>query len=154
MLLALAVWVGALTFFPVVAASAFSALPSAHMAGLVVRGSLLNLHTMGFICGAVFLVCSLIYNHALLGRTEAFAFSHILIVLMIVLTAVSQFGIIPQMETLRVAAGEINHLAPGDPIRAQFESLHVWSTRVEGTVVALGVILLYLNSKRLSAMRR
>ena len=152
-LLALAVWLGALIFFPVVAATAFSALPTAHMAGLVVRGSLLKLHTMGFVCGVVFLACSLIYNHLLLGRPKAFAFSHILIVLMLAVTAISQFRIIPQMESLRLAAGEINQLAPTDPIRAQFDSLHVWSTRLEGMVLVLGIVLLYLTSKRLTTVR-
>ena len=153
MVLSLAVWLGALIFFPFVAATAFSALPSAHMAGLVVRGSLLKLHTVGFICVVVFLACSLIYNRALLGRVKAFSVSHVLIVLMLALTAISQFRIIPQMESLRIAAGEINQLAPADPIRVQFDSLHVWSTRLEGAVLVLGLILLYLTSKRLSTTR-
>lgn len=153
MLLALATWLGALIFFPFVAATAFSALPTSHMAGLVVRGSLLNLHTMGFVCGVGFLICSLIYNRLLLGRSKAFAFSHILVVLMLALTAISQFRIIPRMESLRVAAGEINQLAPANAVRTQFDSLHVWSTRVEGAVLVLGIILLYLTSKRLSTAR-
>ena len=153
MLLALAVWLGALIFFPFVAATAFSALPSTHLAGLVVRGSLLKLHDIGFACGAVFLICSLIYNGVWLGRPKIFALSHILIVLTLALTAISQFRIIPRMESLRVAAGEINQLAPSDPIRVQFDSLHVWSTRVEGMVLVLGIILLYLTSMRLATTR-
>ena len=153
LLLALTVWLGALVFFPFVAATAFSALPSAHMAGLVVRGSLLNLHTIAFLCGAVFLVCSLLYNHVLLGRLKLLALSHIFMMLMLALTTISQFRIIPQMEALRMAAGEINQLASSDPIRAQFDSLHVWSTRVEGAVLVLGIILLYLTSKRLATTR-
>ena len=79
--------------------------------------------------------------------------SHILIGLMLVLTAISQFRIIPRMESLRLAAGEINQLATSDPIRAQFESLHVWSTRVEGAVLVLGIILLYFTSRRLATVR-
>ncbi len=153
MLLALAVWLGALFFFPVVAATAFSALPTAHTAGLVVRGSLLKLHDIGFVCGAVFLLGSLIYNRVLLGQSKAFAISHILIVCMLALTAISQFRIIPQMEALRIAAGEISQLAASDPIRVQFESLHVWSTRVEVAVLLLGIILLYLTAKRLATTR-
>jgi len=153
MLLALASWLGALIFFPFVAATAFSALPTAHMAGLVVRGSLLHLHTIAFACGAVFLVCSLLYNRVLLGPLKLLALSHLLIIAMLALTAISQFRIIPQMEALRVAAGEINQLAVTDPTRVQFESLHVWSTRVEGAVLVLGIILLYLTSKRLATTR-
>jgi hypothetical protein len=153
MLLSLAVWLGALIFFPVVAQTSFSALPSAHLAGLVVRGSLLKLHWMGFICGVVFLASSLLCSQILLGRARAFSFSHLLILLMLALTALSQFRILPQMETLRVAAGEINALAPGDPVRMQFDSLHVWSTRIEGTVLVLGVLVLYALSRRLASSR-
>jgi Domain of unknown function (DUF4149) len=153
MLLALVVWLGALIFFPVVAATAFSGLPSSHMAGIVVRGSLLNLHCMGFGCGAMFLICSLIYNRAVLGRARALGFSHVLIMLMLVLTAVSQFRIIPRLEALRVSAGEISLLAPGDPIRVQFAALHVWSTRVEVAVLVLGIVVLYLTSRRLASAR-
>ena len=152
-LLSLAVWLGALIFFPVVAQTSFAALPSAHMAGLVVRGSLLKLHWMGFVCGAVFLASSLLHNRVALGRIRALALSHILTVAMLALTAVSQFRIIPQLETLRLAAGEINALAPSDPVRMQFNTLHVWSTRIEGTVLVLGVIVLYLISRQFASSR-
>ena len=154
MLLALAVWLGALVFFPVVAATAFSALPTTHMAGLIVRGSLVKLHGMGFICVAIFLVCSLTFNRVMLGSLKPFAFSHVLIVLMLALTAVSQFRIIPRMDALRAAAGEINRLAPNDSIRLQFESLHAWSTRVEAAVLVLGILLLYVTFRRLAGARR
>jgi hypothetical protein len=153
LLLSLAVWLGALIFFPVVAQTSFAALPSAHLAALVVRGSLLKLHWMGIGCGVVFFVSSLLYNHILLGRARALAFSHILVFVMLALTALSQFRIIPRMETLRMAAGEINLLPPSDPIRMQFDSLHVWSTRIEGTVLVLGMAVLFLISRRLASSR-
>jgi len=152
-LLAISVWLGALTFFPVVAAIAFAALPSAHLAGLVVRSSLVQLHWVGFVCGAVFLACSLICDRIMRGRAHAISLSNFLIALMLALTAISQFRIIPRMETLRAAAGPISLLAPRDPIRIQFESLHLWSMRVEGTVIVLGIILLYLTSRRLASAR-
>src|SRR5205085_3094304 len=110
MLLGLSVWLGALIFFPVVAATAFSALPSTHLAGLIVRGCLLKLHWMGFLCAALFLVSSIFYNRILLGRARTFAFSHVLIMFMAALTAISQFSIIPKMEALRLAASEIDLL--------------------------------------------
>ncbi|HTM39004.1 MAG TPA: DUF4149 domain-containing protein [Terriglobales bacterium] len=153
MLAALAVWLGALVFFPVTAATAFSALPTSHMAGLVVRGSLLKLHVMGFICGTIFLGCSLIDSRVMLGRIKVFASSHILIVLMLALTAISQFRIIPRMDALQAEAGEINLLEPADPIRLEFDALHAWSTRVEGGVLLIGIVLLYLTSRRLAATR-
>jgi Domain of unknown function (DUF4149) len=153
MLLSLAVWLGALIFFPVVAQTSFSVLPSTHLAGLVVRNSLLALHWMGITSGVVFVICSLLYNWMAAGRLKASAVSHWLVALMLALTAVSQFDIIPHMEKLRIAAGEINSLAPGDPIRTQFDLLHAWSTRIEEAVLLLGITVLYLTSRRLATSR-
>ena len=130
MLLALAIWLGALIFFPVVAQTSFSVLPSTHLAGLVVRGTLITLHKMAFISGAIFLLSSLLYSRVTEGTARALSFSHILIVTMLALTAVSQVHIIPKMDTLRAAAGEMSNLAADSPIRQQWDSLHAWSTRL------------------------
>jgi hypothetical protein len=154
MLLALAVWLGALIFFPIVAQTAFTVLPSAHLAGLVVRGTLLTLHWMAFISGAIFLASSLIYNHATQGTARILSPSHILIVAMLALTAISQFAIIPKMDALLVTQVEINSLPPGDPVRVLFDSLHAWSTRLEGTVLILGLIVLYATARRFNPSRQ
>jgi hypothetical protein len=153
MLLALTVWLGALIFFPVVAQISFSGLPSVHLAGLVVRNSLIALHWMGMSAGVVFLACSVIENRFARGYFSAFRPTHLLVFLMIVLTAVSQFRIIPRMDALRAAAGEIASLPMSNPLRMQFDSLHAWSTRIEGTVLVLGLIVLYLTVRRIAALR-
>jgi hypothetical protein len=153
MLLALAVWVGALIFFPVVAQVSFSVLPSAHLAGLVVRDSLIALHWMGMVAGVIFIACSLIESRFEQGRWSTFRESHLLVLLMLVLTAISQFHIIPRMDSVRLAAGEMNQLSPDDAIRAQFDHLHAWSTRVESTVLVLGIVLLYVTTRRLARAR-
>ena len=149
MLLALAVWIGALIFFPVIAQTAFANLPP-HSAGLLVRGSLQKLHQMAFACGIVFLSSSLIYNRIVLGRTRLLSASHWLIVCMLAFTAISQFHIIPRMESLRVTSGEISALPSSDRLRVQFDSLHTWSTRTEGAVLVLGLVVLYLTARRLT----
>jgi len=151
MLLALAVWLGALIFFPVVAQTSFTVLPSPHLAGLVVRNSLIALHWMGFASGIVFLACSLIYNRLALGRFRVAALSHGLVIVMLALTAISQFRIIPRMDTLRMSAGEISALPAGSPITTEFNSLHVWSTRIEGAVLIIGLLVLYSVARRFSS---
>jgi uncharacterized protein DUF4149 len=153
MLLALTVWLGALIFFPVVAQISFSVLPSPHLAGLVVRNSLIALHWMGMSAGVVFLACSIAESRAALGRFSFLRASNLLIAIMLVLSAISQFNIIPRMDSLRAAAGEIAQLPASDPIRGQFDALHVWSTRIESLVLALGVIVLYLTVRRLASAR-
>jgi len=147
MLLSLIVWVGGLIFFPVVAQTAFSVLPTRHLAGLVVGRSLGILHWMGIISGAVFLASSMLYARLSTGAMRPFAGRHILICIMLVLTLISQFAIIPRMDTLRAAIpGEIDSVPPDNPARMQFDALHVWSTRLEGAVLLLGLVVAYLTA--------
>lgn len=150
MLLSIGVWIGGLIFFSIVAQISFSMLPSTQLAGIVVRNSLIALHWIGLSGGGLFLVCSLVENRIESGRLSLFRPSHILVVLMLALTTISQFSIIPRMDALRLSAGEIRRLPIESPIRKQFDLLHSTSTRVEGAVLLLGLILLYLTSRRLT----
>ena len=154
MLLSLGVWMGGLIFLPVVAQISFSQLPSQHLAGIVVRGSLIALHWIGLAGGAVFLICSLLEGRLAQGGFGVFRPSHIIVAVMLALTAISQFDIIPKMDALRVSAGEMATLAADNPIRRQFDFLHAASTRVEGAVLLLSIVLLYLTTRRLSASSR
>jgi len=85
------------------------------------------------------------------GTAHIFAARHVLICLMLALTLISQFGIIPRMDTLRASIGEIDSVPPDNPVRMQFDALHVWSTRVEGGVLLLGLVLVYLTALALSS---
>jgi hypothetical protein len=148
MLLSLIVWIGGLIFFPAVAQTAFSVLPTRQLAGMVVGRSLVILHWMGIISGVVFVISSLLYNRFRTSTAHVFATSHILIVLMLMLTLISQFGIIPRMDIVRASIhGEIDSVAVDNPARARFDALHVWSTRVEEGVLLLGLMLVYLTAR-------
>jgi hypothetical protein len=51
------------------------------------------------------------------------------------------------MDTLRAdIPGEIDSVPPDNPARMQFDALHVWSTRLEGAVLLLGLVVTYLTS--------
>jgi uncharacterized membrane protein len=150
MLLSLIVWIGGLLFFAfAVAPAAFSVLPTRHLAGTLVGRTLGILHWMGIFSGLVFLASSLLYSQLTRGTPHAFAARNVLIVLMLALTLVSQFGIIPRMDTLRASIGEIDSVPPDNPARMQFDALHVWSTRVEGGVLLLGLVVVYLTASLL-----
>jgi Domain of unknown function (DUF4149) len=149
MLLSLIVWIGGLIFFPVVAQTAFTVLPTRQLAGLVVGRSLGVLHWMGMISGVVFLTSSLVYSRFNTGTAHVLATRHILIILMLTLTLISQFGIIPRMDTLRASIhGEIDSVPADNPARARFDALHAWSTRIEEGVLLLGLIVVYLSAKQ------
>jgi uncharacterized membrane protein len=147
MLLSLIVWLGGLIFFAfVLAPTAFSVLPSRHLAGTVVGRSLGALHWMGIIAGIVFLASSILYSRLTKGTAHLFAARHVLICLMLTLTLISQFGVIPRMDKLRATIGEIDSVPPDNPARMQFDALHVWSTRVESGVFLLGLAVAYLTA--------
>jgi uncharacterized membrane protein len=148
MLLSLIVWIGGLIFFAfVLAPTAFSVLPSRHLAGTVVGRSLGVLHWMGIVSGIIFLASSILYSQLTKGSPHFFAARNVLICLMLALTLISQFGIIPRMDTLRASiGGEIDSVPADNPARMQFDALHVWSTRVEGGVFLLGLVVVYLTA--------
>jgi len=41
-----------------------------------------------------------------------------------------------------------------NPARVEFDALHVWSTRVEGAVLLLGLVAIYLTASGFGATRR
>jgi|ERR1700722_2568424 uncharacterized membrane protein len=147
MLLSLICWIGGLIFFAfVVAPSAFSVLPTSHLAGNLVGRTLGKLHWIAIFSGIVFLVSSLLYSRLTDGTAHVFAARHALVCLMLALTLISQFGIIPRMDALRASLGDVRSVPIDNPERVQFDSLHVWSTRVEGAVLLLGLLVVYLTA--------
>jgi uncharacterized membrane protein len=153
MVLSLVVWIGGLIFFAfVLAPTAFTipgVLPDTHLAGNVVGRSLGKLHWIAIFSGIIFLVTSLLYSYLTQGTAHLFALRHVLIVLMLALTLLSQFWIIPRMDTLRASVGNFADVPFNNPARVQFDALHVWSTRVESAVLLLGLVALFLTTNAL-----
>jgi hypothetical protein len=153
MLLSLVVWIGGLIFFAfVLAPTAFNipaVLPNTHLAGNVVRIALSKLHWIAIGSGIIFLISSLLYSRLTDGAAHVFAARHVLLCAMLVLTLVSQFGIMPRMDTLRASLGEVSAAPIDNPERIQFDALHVWSTRVESAVLLLGLVVAYLTAQQL-----
>jgi hypothetical protein len=97
MFLSLIVWVGGIIFLSFVEApTAFHQLPSRHMAGGIVGHSLGILHWMGLFSGVIFLGSSLLVSSLTTGSAKPFAVRHLLVCGMLLLTAVSQFGVSPK----------------------------------------------------------
>ena len=150
MLLSLVVWLGGLIFFAfVVTRTAFRVLPTHHLAGSVVAGSLGALHWMGIVSAIVFIATSFFLARVNTGAIHPFAARNVLVYVMLALTCISQFVISAKMSALRAAMGVIDNVAVPDPARVAFNQLHVWSTRVEGAVFLLGLVVLYLVAGKL-----
>jgi hypothetical protein len=160
MLLALIVWIGGIIFFAfVLAPTLFGVLPTTKLAGDVVNATLTKLHWMGLVSGVVFLICSLLHNWKRHMQLRPVMASHILMVLMLALTLISQFGITPRMRTLRaqlemVQKPNYDPYVPGsvptliNSYSGQFNRLHAWSTRLEGGVLFLGVGVVIFTARR------
>ncbi len=153
MLLSLVIWIGGIAFFAfVLAPTVFhpGILPSRQLAGQVVSRSLGILHWMGLGCGVVFLVTSVVDSQVTTGFASVFSGRNLLVFAMIVLTLVSVFAIARPMLALRNDMVFIDNVPHDDPRRVEFNRLHVWSTRLESTVLLLGLAVIFLTARRLS----
>ncbi|SEF51679.1 protein of unknown function [Bryocella elongata] len=143
---ALAAWVGGLAFFIVVAAIAFSTLPTPFLAGQIVRGSLIAIHRIGLGAGLIYLLATLVMLATRRDGHPTRVAEVVLAAVMLTLTMYSQMSIIPRMDTDRNAlGGDVTKSSPGVPAYDDFQKLHVRSTRVEGAVLILGLIVLALG---------
>ena len=143
MMLSLGIWLGGIVLFAVLAPTAFSVLPTRHLAGSIVGPMLSKLHWIGLISGIIFLISSLSYSRIATGDVHALSARNLLVSIMLVLTLISQFGITSRMAALRSSMGEIDNVPPSDPARLEFNALHAWSTRLEVGVLILGLAALY-----------
>ena len=142
-MLSLGIWLGGIVLFAVLAPTAFSVLPTRHLAGSIVGPMLNKLHWLGLVSGIIFLISSFAYSRIYTGDWRVLTTRNVLVCLMLVLTLISQFGITNRMATLRGSMGEIDHVPLDDPARAEFNALHAWSTRLEVAILLLGLTALY-----------
>src|SRR5438477_10107307 len=145
--LGLGLWLGSdvcLSF--VVAPGAFKILASRDQAGAMVGFGLWWMHMIGVVCGIVILL-------ARLARTRTFASlvtpAALCVVLMILLTVVSQHAVSPKMAALRVQMGSIQATAPDNPVLVEFSKLHRISVSLESGVLLAGFACIYLMVKEL-----
>jgi hypothetical protein len=145
-LFSLGTWTGSILFLTlIVAPGAFATLPTRELAGSVVGMALTRLHFLGYIAGVFFLGALLIEarNVTALGRPAA-----VLVIVMLLLTVVSQHAITPRIASLRgqmsAEHGSLDTTPKDHPLRLQFGKLHGLSTLLELTVLLLGLAALFL----------
>jgi len=152
LLFSLGTWVGAGLFVTlVVAQGAFRLLPTPDLAGALVGYTLTRLHLVGIGTGLIFLVAA-----AALASASGQAVSRaaiLLVVLMIVLTAASQFGVTPRMDALKAqmvaAHGSISATPREGPLRSAFGRLHGVSASLELATLLAGVAAFFLAARDL-----
>ena len=139
--LGLSIWLGSDVFLSfVVAPGAFSVLASRDQAGAIVGYSLGRMHWMGMVCGVVILLVRVLRIRSLAALLAPAA---LCVVLMILLTVVSQVAVSPRMAVLRVQMGSIEATAAGSPLLAEFTRLHAISVGLESGVLLAGMMALF-----------
>src|SRR5215470_17220252 len=134
--LSLSLWLGGDAFLSfVVAPGAFAILGSRDAAGMMVGYSLARLHFAGIFLGLIFLVARLARTRDFGSFTSAAA---LCVVLMVVLTAASQFTVSNRMEALKKRMVSVQNTPEADPRRVEFNRLHHISVGYETAVLLLG----------------
>jgi len=143
--LGLSICLGSDVFFSfVVAPGAFSVLASRDQAGAIVGYSLTRMHWMGIVCGVVILMVRVLRIRSLAALVAPAA---LCVVVMIILTVISQVAVSPRMAELRVQMGSIEATAAGNPLLAEFARLHTISVGLESGVLLAGMGALFLMVK-------
>ena len=134
--LSLSLWLGAGVFLSFVAApGAFAILGNRDAAGMMVGYSLARLHFAGIFLGLIFLLARLARTRDFAAFTTAAA---LCVVLMVVLTAASQFTVSNRMEALKRQMVSVQNTPDTDPRRVEFNRLHHISVGYETAVLLLG----------------
>jgi len=140
--LCLGLWLGSDAFLSfVVAPGAFMILGNRDAAGLLVGYSLARLHFAGIFLGALFLLARLIRTRDFASFTAAAA---LCVVLMVALTAASQFTVSSKMEDLKTEMVSLQNTPETDPRRVEFNHWHRISVACEGAVLLLGFAAMVL----------
>jgi uncharacterized membrane protein len=147
--LGLSIWLGSDVFLSfVVAPGAFSVLASRDQAGAIVGYSLGRMHWIGIVCGLVILLVRVLRIRSL---TALVAPAALCVVLMIILTVISQVAVSPKMAVLRVQMGSIQATSAGSPLLAEFARLHTISVGLESGILLAGFAALFFMVRDASA---
>jgi hypothetical protein len=140
---ALGGWLGAIVYFAaVVATGGFAVLASRDEAGTMVGFTLSGLHRMGLLAALIFAIASV----ALAGNLKGVVRPTVLgVMVMALLTLASQYHLMPRMARLRSQMESVERTPPSDPRRVEFDRLHAASVDLEGAVLAIGLITLFLT---------
>ena len=147
--LCVSLWLGADAFLSfVVAPGAFAILGSRDTAGLLVGYFLARLHFTGIFLGVIFLLARLARTRDFASFTSAVA---LCVVLMVALTAASQFTVSNRMQGLKKQMVSVQNTPEADPRRVEFSRLHRISVAYEGAVLLLGLAAMILLVREAAA---
>jgi len=139
---ALGTWVGSIIYFVAVVTRGAFAVLTRDQAGLMVGFTLGGLHQLGVVAAVVYLVAAVVLGKSLRALLRPAALG---VILMLLLTLASQRIVIPRMDALRTQMVSVDTTPASDPRRAEFDRLHGISVDLEGAVLLIGLVALFLT---------
>jgi len=145
---ALGTWVGSIIYLSfVVAPGAFGVLQSRDQAGLMVGYSLARLHYLGLIAAVLYVLTGFALGPSLKTFLQPATLG---VVLMFLLTMVSQTRVTPRLAELRMEMVSVDATPKDNPLHVEFDRLHKTSVRIEVVVLLIGVAALFLTVRNAS----
>lgn len=147
-LLLIAIWLGASIFFSfAVAPTVFTVLPARELAGAVVSRTLAIINTCGLVISLLLLASAFFFRKIVSVR--AFALEIASLVVIALSTFIGKWIIAERMQALRSAMGRpIDEVAPFDPLRVAFNSLHGYSVTALSVAMLAGFVAFFLIARR------
>jgi hypothetical protein len=143
---ALGAWLGADFYFgAAVAPGAFRVLPNQDDAGRLVEFTLERLHLMGVVAAVLFLLASFLLALSSKNAEKGMLLPAIGVALMLALTLLSQDVVVRRMTELRQQMVSVVATPPGNPLRVEFDRLHGISVDLEGAILLIGFVSLFLT---------
>jgi hypothetical protein len=139
---ALGTWVGSIIYFVAVVTRGAFAVLARDQAGLLVGFTLRGLHQLGVIAAVVYLIAAIGLGKSLKALARPAALG---VILMSLMTLASQRIVIPRMDVLRMEMASVDATPANDPRRAEFDRLHGISVDLEGGVLLIGLVALFLT---------
>jgi hypothetical protein len=146
-LLILGLWLGASVFFIIAAQNAFAVVEQRELAGAIVGRNLAVLNISGLIVAVLLILLSLV--GASRSRRSLVWVERVLLLIIGTACAVGQFVIGIWIGLVRQQIGRpIDELAADDPLRLQFNSLHLYSEWALMAAMIAGLIAFFIIANR------
>jgi len=144
-LMALIVWVGELVFFSFVGApSLFRTFPPAE-AGRAVGAIFPIYYSIGYVCGIILIIASLVFLGSAAARTW-WSVNSFLAAVMLAATLYAGLAVLPRATALRP---QIHEATAAPEIKAEFKRLHHLAVRLNVLVLVCGIGVSVITAVRL-----
>ena len=103
-----------------------------------------RLHLMGVVAAVLYLLATMALARSFKGLIQLELAA---VILMLLLTIISQQFVMRRMQVLRMQMGSVAATSTSDPLRVQFDRLHEVSADIEGAVLLIGLVTLFLTAR-------